>query len=155
MAELTPDEQSRRTDEAEKVFKESIPLMTEAEVASAAETGEQKIHALERAIPKALQSLWGDIKLLVAMLRDYVGGRYREVPIGAIAAVAAAILYLVSPFDVIPDFIPVIGYMDDAAVLALCLRMVRNDLVKYGDWKKTSGAQQKGERDSPAPLPTV
>jgi uncharacterized membrane protein YkvA (DUF1232 family) len=136
MAELTPDEKSRRTEEAEKVFKESIPLMTEAEVASAAESGEQKIQALERAIPKALQSLWGDIKLLVSMLHDYVRGRYREVPFGAIAAIAAAILYLVSPFDVIPDFIPVIGYMDDAAVLALCLRMVRNDLAKYSDWKK-------------------
>jgi uncharacterized membrane protein YkvA (DUF1232 family) len=138
MADPTPDEQARRLKEAEECFKEGIPHVTEEEVAAAAESGEMKIRRLERAIPQALKSLWADIKLLVSMLHDYVTGAYREAPFGAIAAIAMAILYLVSPFDVIPDFIPVIGYMDDAGVIALCLRMVRNDVVKYGEWKNAS-----------------
>src|SRR5437588_10862788 len=120
MADPTPEEQARRIEEAEARFKEGIPHVTEEEVASAAETGEMKVRRLERAIPQALKGLWADIKLLVALLRDYANRTYHEAPFGAVAAIATAILYLVSPFDVIPDFIPVIGYMDDAAVLALC-----------------------------------
>ena len=38
---------------------------------------------------------------------------YKKIPFGTIAAVVASLLYFVSPIDVIPDFIPVIGYIDD------------------------------------------
>jgi uncharacterized membrane protein YkvA (DUF1232 family) len=140
MAELPADEKARRTEEAERRFEESIPHVTETEVAAAADTGAQKLRDLERAIPQTLKALWDDIRLLVAMLRDYVSGAYRAVPFGIIAAIAAAILYLVSPFDVIPDFIPVIGYLDDAAVLGLCLRMVRTNLAEYRVWKEQRAA---------------
>jgi uncharacterized membrane protein YkvA (DUF1232 family) len=77
-----------------------------------------------------------DIKLLFALIQDYFKGQYREVPFWSIAAIVAALLYVLSPFDLIPDFIPIIGYLDDAAVVAFCLKMVEQDLLKYKEWKK-------------------
>ncbi|OQX50743.1 MAG: hypothetical protein B5M53_11815, partial [Candidatus Cloacimonas sp. 4484_209] len=50
------------------------------------------------------------IKILVSLLKDYKSKKYREVPWRVIAAVVFAILYFINPFDIIPDFIPGIGY---------------------------------------------
>ena len=53
----------------------------------------------------------------------------------AIAAIVAALLYVLSPIDLIPDFIPIIGYVDDALVVSACLAMVKQDLHAYRNWK--------------------
>ena len=76
-----------------------------------------------------------DVKLMISLVKDYANGNYREIPYWTIAAVVAALIYVISPVDLIPDFIPVIGYVDDAAVVSVCLLLVEQDLVKYREWK--------------------
>lgn len=48
----------------------------------------------------------------------------KTVPTGVRAQLALLLVYLASPIDIIPDFVPVIGYADDAVVVALVLRSV-------------------------------
>ena len=74
-------------------------------------------------------------KLMVNMLKDYKVGIYKDVPWFTIASVVFALLYVLNPLDIIPDFIPGFGYVDDACVLALALRFIESDLHKYLDWK--------------------
>jgi uncharacterized membrane protein YkvA (DUF1232 family) len=76
-----------------------------------------------------------DFKLLIAVVRDYWKGRYRKIPFWTVAAIVAALLYVLNPFDLIPDFIPIVGQIDDGAVVAACLLMVRQDLHRYKKWK--------------------
>jgi uncharacterized membrane protein YkvA (DUF1232 family) len=76
-----------------------------------------------------------DFKLLMALVKDYWRGRYKEIPYWTIAAIVAALLYVLNPLDLIPDFIPGFGQIDDAAVVAACLLLVRQDLQKYKRWK--------------------
>lgn len=77
-----------------------------------------------------------DVKLMLGLVQDYWNGSYRDVPWWAIAAVVAALLYVLSPIDLIPDFIPVIGCLDDAAVVGACLLMVEQQLAEYQQWKE-------------------
>ena len=72
---------------------------------------------------------------MVNMLKDYKVGIYKDVPWFTIASVVFALLYVLNPLDIIPDFIPGFGYVDDASVLALALRFIESDLHKYLDWK--------------------
>lgn len=74
-------------------------------------------------------------KVMLGMLNDYRKGTYSNVPWFTIAAIAFTFLYLLNPFDLIPDFIPGIGYIDDFAVFAFSLRFIETDLHKYLDWK--------------------
>jgi uncharacterized membrane protein YkvA (DUF1232 family) len=86
-------------------------------------------------VPGMLRKLINQVKLLYAMMRDYKSGLYREVPWYSIAMAAAAILYFLNPLDFIPDWLFLTGFLDDAAVLALAFRALRDDLVRYCAFK--------------------
>lgn len=86
-----------------------------------------------------LQRFYDDVMLLVAMTKDYWNGAYRKVPWWVISSVVFALLYVLNPFDLIPDILPVLGLTDDAAILALCLTMTEKDILKYQDWKRIDG----------------
>jgi uncharacterized membrane protein YkvA (DUF1232 family) len=76
-----------------------------------------------------------DVKILFSMIQDYVKGDYRAVPWWTVAAIVAALLYVLNPLDLIPDQIPMVGQLDDAFVVAVCLKMVEQDLQNYVKWK--------------------
>ena len=76
-----------------------------------------------------------DFKLLVSIVRDYWSGTYKEIPYWAISAIVFALIYVLSPVDLIPDMIPGIGLVDDALVVAGCLLLVEQELHKYKKWK--------------------
>jgi len=84
----------------------------------------------------SFQNLVGDIRLLVSLLQDYRRGSYEEIPWSSIAAVIFSLLYLLNPFDIIPDMIPGIGLLDDAAMMGVCLSMINADFQRYKEWKQ-------------------
>lgn len=69
------------------------------------------------------------------MLKDFFTKKYTEVPVGTITAIAGSLLYVLSPIDIIPDFILGVGYIDDAAIITLCMNFVKSDLEKYKKFK--------------------
>lgn len=84
-----------------------------------------------------LKEYFEDFKDLFSLLKDFYQGNYREVPWLVIASIGGSLLYVLSPIDLIPDFIPIIGYLDDAAVFVACLKFVKEDLEKYRGWKRS------------------
>ena len=76
-----------------------------------------------------------DFKLLVSLIKDYWKGEYRDVSLGSIVVFVLAIVYVLSPIDILPDFIPLLGQIDDAFILLLCLYYLEKDLHKYQNWK--------------------
>lgn len=78
-----------------------------------------------------------DGKLLRALIRDWRAGEYRQALYGTIAAVAFGLLYVLNPFDIVPDVLPLIGAVDDATVIGALLLLVERDLKKYRSWKES------------------
>jgi uncharacterized membrane protein YkvA (DUF1232 family) len=76
--------------------------------------------------------------ILIMLVKDWRKGIYTQVPLFTIAAIGAALFYLLSPFDLMPDFIPGIGYIDDMTMLTLVIGWIDTDLHKYLDWKLNS-----------------
>ena len=65
-------------------------------------------------------------------------GEYRA-SVEVIVTIVAAILYLIWVMDLIPDFIPVAGYLDDIAVISMAASMCARDLERFSKWKKKGG----------------
>ena len=79
--------------------------------------------------------LIGNFRLLYPLIKDYWKGEYREVSPWSILVFIAGIIYVISPIDIIPDFLPLLGQIDDALILVLCMYFLEKDLHKYKQWK--------------------
>lgn len=79
-----------------------------------------------------------DVELLFSLVKDYKSGAYKEVPVGTIVAIISALVYVINPFDLIPDAIPGIGVLDDAAVVVACVKLIQSDIEKYKNWLKNN-----------------
>lgn len=81
-----------------------------------------------------LNSLIADIKMLIELIKDYKNNNYKEISKNSIIMIIMALIYLVNPMDLIPDFL-VGGFIDDAAVIAYVLKKIQVELKHYKDWK--------------------
>lgn len=79
-----------------------------------------------------------DVPVLISLVKAYIDKEYTEIPMGSIIAVISALIYVLSPIDLIPDFIPGIGLADDAAVIALVYKLVHDDIEEYKVWRDTT-----------------
>lgn len=84
---------------------------------------------------KGLKEVKEKVILLIDYISDIVNGNYKDYNVKAFLYVVAAMIYLVSPIDVIPDFILGIGLTDDVAVILFVLREISLELDKYKEWK--------------------
>ena len=123
-----------RTEPDEEFVREGAAKMTHADFARVIERSDDIRRKFEQ--KRRLTQFLGDAELLMALVGDYWHGRYREIPYGTIAAIVFALFYVLSPVDVVPDFLPVIGYIDDATVVAVCLTMIKRDLRAYEAWRR-------------------
>ena len=77
-----------------------------------------------------------EVQDIISMLDDYYHGRYKKIPTAALLGSLGIIAYLVSPFDLIPDNVPILGFIDDAfiinTVVTLC---VDKELERYRQWR--------------------
>lgn len=92
-----------------------------------------------------LRRFLDDGRLLLALVRDAWDGRYRQVPWWSVSGAAFALLYVLNPLDLIPDALPLIGVLDDAAVVSACLVLIEQDLADYRAWRDRSGPPSLGE----------
>lgn len=81
-----------------------------------------------------------DVPKLCDMLIDTINGAYKGTPYSSIVMVAFAMLYTLSPVDILCDKIPILGVLDDAAIIKLVLDTIKNDLETYSFWKETQEA---------------
>ena len=100
-----------------------------------------------------LAKLGDDLRTLLRLLDATVAGRYPALPQGVMTAVAAALLYWLMPFDLIPDPILALGFIDDAAILGWVLKRLGDDLAAFRAWEaaqKPEPEEGPGDEDPPA-----
>jgi len=81
------------------------------------------------------KSTLDDLATFMALLKDTFKGKYKGLSVFSGLGFVAAIIYLLSVVDLIPDAILVLGIVDDAALIAFALKMIHKDVVKYRIWR--------------------
>lgn len=83
-----------------------------------------------------INKVYQDILLFIQVVKAYVTKEYREIPTGSIIAIFAALIYFLSPIDIIFDYIPGVGYVDDMFIFGLLLKQLDSDLQNFRTWKE-------------------
>jgi uncharacterized membrane protein YkvA (DUF1232 family) len=101
-------------------------LLTEAAI---------KVSSIPR---EPFKETWAYLQAMLRLLRAYSRGEYRNVPVTALISIIAAIAYVVNPFDLIPDVVPFLGFLDDAAVIAFAVRKTKDTLDNFMIWETSN-----------------
>ncbi len=103
----------------------------------------QQALAKAKASRGALDRVWNDFTVMLRLVKTWAIGGYRDIPWRTIVLVIAGIVYFVNPFDLIPDWLPGIGLIDDATVLAFIASSVREDLRRFCAWEQDTRDKPK------------
>jgi curved DNA-binding protein CbpA len=90
---------------------------------------------VEKASP-GFKKIFANVKDLYSLFKDAVKGNYKLHP-SYIGMIGGGLLYFIIPTDFIPDIIPIIGFLDDIAVLTMIGNSLQSELNEYRNWKKT------------------
>lgn len=95
-------------------------------------------HSLKKVSELAAQSNLSVVRLLnhyvllfSEMIKAYVQGRYKKLPAITLVKIVAVLFYFVSPFDFIPDVLPLIGFTDDLALVLWVGKSIKHELDEF------------------------
>lgn len=83
----------------------------------------------------AIGSTLADLPLMISMVKAWIRKDYTEVSPKVIACLVGAVIYLLKKKDLISDSIPIVGIVDDIAVLGLALKLSEPELKAYAEWR--------------------
>lgn len=86
-------------------------------------------------VPQNMHRVANQTRLVLELIDDFQTGTYREIPWRSIALLSFSLLYAISPADLVPDALPLVGQLDDLSVIALATRATNRDLRAYCRFK--------------------
>ncbi len=115
----------------QKIEQEFIKRLETADESVAKEALNKADEILKKISKSAdLKGFYDDVNIFFKMIKDYFDGKC-DLPVRTVVAIGVALIYVLSPIDVIPDFIPIVGLLDDAFVLTLCIKFIKDDIEEY------------------------
>ncbi|GAA4037061.1 hypothetical protein GCM10022409_22480 [Hymenobacter glaciei] len=83
---------------------------------------------------------WETLQTMFRLIKASISGEYTGVPTSTVAAAVAVLIYFISPIDLIPDFIPVLGLLDDVALVAWFSTTLKHEMDRFHEWELTRPA---------------
>lgn len=92
-------------------------------------------------------------RTLVRLVRNYVSGEYRQIDTGTIVSALGVLLYTLSPVDLVPDFIPVVGFLDDLALISWFIEKFQGEILRFREWEQTHATQETDDIPAASAMP--
>jgi uncharacterized membrane protein YkvA (DUF1232 family) len=82
-----------------------------------------------------LQAVKNQLFTFIRLVKAYFKGQYREVSVKSMLYTIAVLIYFVTPTDIVPDFIPFGGYLDDASLIIWLYQYLGVEMQQFLDWE--------------------
>jgi uncharacterized membrane protein YkvA (DUF1232 family) len=84
----------------------------------------------------ALSAVWQDLRTMMRLLLRWVDRSYRQVSWTPLLLIVGALLYFITPLDLIPDALGALGFVDDVTVITTVVQRLRGELERFRTWEK-------------------
>ena len=121
----------KRAEDAEKQAK--VIIDDPAAAVGMADKAQQKV----RLNQGRLGNVRRELETLIRMLKAWGKGKYKGIGIANLLIVAGAVFYFLNPIDAVVDFLPLVGFTDDVAVIMFAIARLRDEFYKFQDWEQT------------------
>lgn len=118
-------------DKAKKIFDDSSKFK---DLEDGADKKLDKLDGDDNKVSQLIQQL----KLFIRMVKMHFNGKYSSFSTKSILIMIAGLVYFVTPIDLIPDFIPALGFTDDITVIYFIYRSLSTDIEKFKSWEKSN-----------------
>lgn len=92
-----------------------------------------------------LKPLVEDFRAMLGLGKAWARGEYRGIETGDLVLLVGAVVYFLMPLDLVPDFVPISGFLDDAAVITFVVGRIKAELEKFRAWQ---ARQEKREDET-------
>ena len=82
-----------------------------------------------------LDDIWEYLQVAARLIPAALKGEYTGLSGKSLTLIIGAIIYYVSPIDLLPDFLPLAGLLDDVAVLTFALRSIKDEIDAFKEWE--------------------
>lgn len=83
------------------------------------------------------QEFRAKIDVLLRMAKSHISGEFKAFSWRTILLIVFGLLYFIAPLDVIPDFLPVLGYSDDVSIVYFIFQKLSDDISRFHEWEIT------------------
>ena len=90
--------------------------------------------------------------VVTRLLKAYASGSYRALPWKTLIRIIAVLIYFVSPIDILPDFLPIVGLTDDIALMFWLFSGIKDDIEKFRQWEYTTANSRE---EAPRPVDII
>lgn len=131
------DELSAKSSEAEELAKDK----------------EKVFETLDKATKKSkvrknrLHQAKDNIDTLIRFIKACVSGEYKNFVKTNMILAISAILYFISPFDAVPDIIPTFGFLDDMAIIAFVISIMKEELDAFALWEENKDSKEESQNN--------
>ena len=129
-----PDLDETQQKKLEEKFQGDLEKVSKSDVQQALEKVEPVLKKLGSSTVEKVRVMAKQATLVFEMLKSWWKGEI-ELPWKTVAAMTVSLLYLASPIDILPDFIPLAGYLDDIFIVAVALELVQDELKDFAEKK--------------------
>ena len=95
----------------------------------------EKLHNINFEDSK-ISRLGTNLRVIIRIIKAYANGSYREMPWKSLLALVGGVVYFLMPVDLMPDFIPFMGYLDDFTVIMLLSGAFQQDIEDFLIWEE-------------------
>jgi len=92
------------------------------------------------------------LSVVTRLLKAYASGSYRALPWKTLIRIIAVLIYFVSPIDILPDFLPIVGLTDDIALMFWLFSGIKDDIEKFRQWEYTT---TNSREEAPRPVDII
>ena len=95
----------------------------------------EKLHTINFEDSK-ISRLGVNLRVIIRLIKAYANGSYRELPCKSLVALVGGVVYFLMPVDLLPDFIPFTGFLDDFTVIMLLSGVFQQDIEDFLLWEE-------------------